>query len=143
MNLDDVFKSIYSAIVEAQNTVEQHYLGEIQEDYFDKDGNPITFPVSLPVGEDGTMQTVPIPLITLVPHWGLAVREVGVSMRVALTDGDEASDKTRKSGKLRKLVSNLSNRNTQMAQLKVVFDGRDPPEGLARIKDSLTKLIPN
>jgi hypothetical protein len=27
--LDDILQSIYSSVVEAQNTIEQHYLGEI------------------------------------------------------------------------------------------------------------------
>ena len=39
-SLDNVFQGIYKSIVEAQNTIEQHYVGEIKEDYFDKDGNP-------------------------------------------------------------------------------------------------------
>ena len=30
-----------------------------------------------------------------------------------------------------------------MAKIKVKFNGQDPPEGLARIKDSLIKIIPN
>ena len=37
-SLDNVFQGIYKSIVEAQNTIEQHYIGEIKEDYFDKDG---------------------------------------------------------------------------------------------------------
>ena len=39
-SLDNVFQGIYKSIVEAQNTIEQHYIGEIKEDYFDKDGKP-------------------------------------------------------------------------------------------------------
>ena len=38
--LDDIFQSIYSSVVEAQNTIESHYLGEIVDDYFEKDGTP-------------------------------------------------------------------------------------------------------
>ena len=37
-SLDNVFQGIYKSIVEAQNTIEQHYIGEIKEDYFDNDG---------------------------------------------------------------------------------------------------------
>ena len=39
-SLDNVFQGIYKSIVEAQNTIEQHYVGEVKEDYFDKKGNP-------------------------------------------------------------------------------------------------------
>ena len=63
-SLDSVFQGIYKSIVEAQNTIEQHYVGEIKEDYFDKDGNPHMMPIQLPTGENGEMKTVSIPVIT-------------------------------------------------------------------------------
>ena len=31
-SLDSVFQGIYKSIVEAQNVIEQHYVGEIKED---------------------------------------------------------------------------------------------------------------
>ena len=34
-SLDNVFQGIYKSIVEAQNTVEQHTVGEIKKDYFE------------------------------------------------------------------------------------------------------------
>ena len=37
-SLDNVFQGIYKSIVEAQNTIDQQYIGEIKEDYFDKEG---------------------------------------------------------------------------------------------------------
>ena len=40
-SLDDLLRGIYSSVVEAQNTIEQHYIGEISEDYFDEEGNPM------------------------------------------------------------------------------------------------------
>lgn len=144
MNLDDIFKSIYSAIVEAQNTVEQHYLGEIKEDYFDSKGNPYTVPISLPTGNSGEMRIVNIPTITLVPHNGMAIKEVSIQMEVALSDSDEEHKDKGKGGKLKKFITDLSRRNTnkRMAEIKVVFEGKETPEGLARIKDNMNKLIP-
>tara|TARA_B100000131_G_C17971431_1_gene554635 strand:+ start:280 stop:732 length:453 start_codon:yes stop_codon:yes gene_type:complete len=148
-NLDDVFQGIYKSIVEAQNTIEQHYVGEITEDYFDKDGNPHMIPVQLP-GSDGEMKTIQIPVITLVPHNGMAIKEVEIEMKVALSTGDKdeinKSDSTKKKpSKIRKFLTDLSNRNKghEMAKIKVKFNGQDAPEGLARIKDSLVKIIPN
>jgi len=144
MQLDDIFKSIYSAIVEAQNTVEQHYLGEIKNDYFDKDGRPYTIPVYLPVGGSGELEKVDVPTITLVPHNGMAIKEVSIEMQVTLGEGDQEKDKA-KGGKLHKFITDLSGRKStkRMAQIKVVFNGKEPPEGLARIKDLMNKLIPN
>ena len=136
-SLDDVFKSIYHAIVDAQNTVEQHYIGEIKEDYFDEKGHPLTTPVMLPIGEGGNMKTVQIPLITLVPHHGMSISEVSIDLKVALSLQDE------KTNKFRKFITDLSGRNKEMANITVKFKGEQPPEGLARIKDSLIKIIPN
>ena len=149
-SLDNVFQGIYKSIVEAQNTIEQHYAGEVREDYFDKDGNPYMLPVKLPNGKDGEMKVTNIPLFTIVPHNGMALKEVEIEMQIALTPGE--SQKVNKSeaikkkpSRIRSFFTDLSNRNkgNEMAKIKVKFNGQDPPEGLARIKDSLVKIIPN
>ena len=149
-SLDSVFQGIYKSIVEAQNTIEQHYIGEIKEDYFDKDGNPHMLPIQLPTGENGKMKTVNIPVITLVPHNGMAIKEVEIDMEVALSPGEsETVNKTgftnKKPSKIKKFFTDLSKRSKghKMAKIKVKFNGQDTPEGLARIKDSLVKIIPN
>ena len=149
-SLDSVFQGIYKSIVEAQNTIEQHYVGEIKEDYFDKDGNPHMMPIQLPTGENREMKTVNIPVITLVPHNGMAIKEVEIDMKVALSPGESEeinkSDATKKKpSRIRSFLTDLSNRNKghEMAKIKVKFNGQDAPEGIARIKDSLIKIIPN
>ena len=50
-SLDDLLRGIYSSVVEAQNTIEQHYIGEISEDYFDEEGNPRAIAINLPTAE--------------------------------------------------------------------------------------------
>ena len=149
-SLDNVFQGIYKSIVEAQNTIEQHYIGEIKEDYFDKDGKPYMIEVQLPHGTGGEMRTINIPLITLVPHNGMAIKEVEVEMEVALSQGESEeinkSDAThKKPSKIKRFLTDLSRRNKgqEMAKIKVKFHGQDAPEGIARIKDSLVKIIPN
>ena len=149
-SLDNVFQGIYKSIVEAQNIIEQHYLGEIKEDYFDKDGNPYMIEVKLPHGDNGEMKTVNIPVITLVPHNGMAIKEVEIDMKVALSPGDSEeinkSDVTRKKpSRIKRFLTDLSKRGKghEMAKIKVKFHGQDAPEGIARIKDSLVKIIPN
>ena len=149
-SLESVFQGIYKSIVEAQNTIEQHYVGEVKEDYFDKKGNPHMIPIQLPSGNNGEMKTVNIPVITLVPHNGMAIKEVEIEMEVALSPGDsEEINKSKapkkKPSKIHQFITDLSRRNKgrKMAKIKVKFNGQDPPEGLARIKDSLIKIIPN
>ena len=142
--LDEIFQSIYSSVVEAQNTIEQHYLGEITEDYFEEDGTPKMVVVKLP-GQDGKLQEVHIPAITLVPHSGIAIDEVSVEMKVKLSSGENDKErKGNKQGKLRKIITDFSNREggKELATISVKFKGREAPEGLARIKDNLIKFIP-
>ena len=149
-SLDNVFQGIYKSIVEAQNTIEQHYIGEIKEDYFDKDGKPYMIDVQLPHGNGGELKTINIPVITLVPHNGMAIKEVEVEMEVALSPGESEeinqSDTTKKKpSRIKRFITDLSRRNkgSKMAKIKVKFHGQDAPEGIARIKDSLVKIIPN
>ena len=142
--LDDIFQGIYSSVVEAQNTIEQHYLGEITEDYFEEDGTPKMVVVKLP-GQDGKLQEVHIPAITLVPHSGIAIDEVSVEMKVKLSSGENDKErKGNKQGKLRKIITDFSNREggKELATISVKFKGSEAPEGLARIKDNLIKFIP-
>ena len=149
-SLDSVFQGIYKSIVEAQNTIEQHYVGEVKEDYFDKNGKPYMIPVQLPNGDNGELKTVNIPLITLVPHNGMSIKEVEIEMEVALSQGEseeinKSKTTKKKPSKIHKFLTDLSRRTKgrDMAKIKVKFNGQDAPEGLARIKDSLIKIIPN
>ena len=149
-SLDNVFQGIYKSIVEAQNTVEQHYVGEVKKDYFDKDGKPYMIEVQLPHGTSGELQTINIPVITLVPHNGMAIKEVEIEIEVALSEGEleEINDcdvTHKKPSRIKRFLTDLSRRNkgSKMAKIKVKFNGQEAPEGLARIKDSLVKIIPN
>ena len=45
--LDSIFQGIYKSIVEAQHTIEHHYVGEVKEYYFDKNGKPINTPARI------------------------------------------------------------------------------------------------
>ena len=142
--LDDIFQSIYSSVVEAQNTIESHYLGEIVDDYFEKDGTPKVIILKLP-GQDGKLKDVHIPAISLVPHQGILIDEVEVEMKVKLSGSEEEKDsKGQKQGKLKKIITDFSNREggKELATIRVKFRGEQPPEGLARIKDNLIKVIP-
>jgi len=142
--LDDIFKSIYSSVVEASNTIEQHWLGEITEDYFEPDGTPKMIVVKLP-DSNGSLKDVHIPAITLVPHYGLGIDEVSVEMKVKLSTGTEDKKvKGYRESKIKKIISDFSNREggKELATISVKFKGKEPPEGLARIKDNLIKFIP-
>jgi hypothetical protein len=78
----------------------------------------------------------------------MAINKVSVKMKVSLGSDGETKNSNPvtqdKPNKIKKFFTDLSNRsNTRMAEIEVVFNGKEPPEGLARIKDSLIKMIPN
>jgi len=96
-------------------------------------------------GGNGELKEVHIPAITLVPHQGILIDEVEVEMKVKLSGSDDEKDtKAKKQGKIRKIITDFSNREggKELATIRVKFKGSDPPEGLARIKDNLIKFIP-
>ena len=142
-SLDDLLRGIYSSVVEAQNTIEQHYIGEISEDYFDEDGNPRAIAVNLPTS-DGGLKEVKVPLMTLVPHRTLSIKKVKIKLNVSLGKHDGVR-KQGNGGGLSQYYADLSGRKEgiEPAQLEVHFVGSEAPEGLCRIKDQLIKVIPS
>tara|TARA_R110001583_G_scaffold102553_1_gene249155 strand:- start:146 stop:532 length:387 start_codon:yes stop_codon:yes gene_type:complete len=122
--VQNIFNSLYSAVVTAQKNVENKHLGKIREDYFDKDGSPKM--VSMVLSD----KKVEIPLFTLVQHHGLKISDVEIDFEIALDHDKDA-------------VGDLGKRrDDKMANIKIKFTGTDKAEGLARIGDNLTKLIP-
>jgi hypothetical protein len=122
--VQNIFNSLYSAVVTAQKNVENNHLGKIRDDYFDKDGSPKMVSMVL------SGRKVQIPLFTLVQHHGLKISDVEIDFEIALDHGKDA-------------VGDLGKRrDNKMANIKIKFTGTDKAEGLARIGDNLTKLIP-
>ena len=122
--VQNIFNSLYSAVVTAQKNVENNHLGKIREDYFTKDGSPKM--VSMVLSD----KKVEIPLFTLVQHHGLKISDVEIDFEIALDHDKDA-------------VGDLGKRrDDKMANIKIKFTGTDKAEGLARIGDNLTKLIP-
>ena len=122
--VQNIFDSLYSAVVTAQKSVECKHLGKIREDYFNKNGSPKM--VSMILSD----KKVEVPLFTLVQHHGLKISDVEIDFELALDHDKDA-------------VGDLGKRrDNKMANIKIKFTGTDKAEGLARIGDNLTKLIP-
>ena len=122
--VQNIFDSLYSAVVTAQKSVEGKHLGKIREEYFDKNGSPKM--VSMILSD----KKVEVPLFTLVQHHGLKISDVEIDFELALDHDKDA-------------VGDLGKRrDNKMANIKIKFTGTDKAEGLARIGDNLTKLIP-
>jgi hypothetical protein len=122
--VQNIFNSLYSAVVTAQKNVENNHLGKIREDYFNKNGSPKMISMVL------SDKKVEVPLFTLVQHHGLKISDVEIDFELALDHDKDA-------------VGDLGKRrDNKMANIKIKFTGTDKAEGLARIGDNLTKLIP-
>jgi len=124
-SVQDIFNSLYSAVVTAQKTVEGNHLTKIRDDYFNKNGSPKMVAMVL------SGKKIEVPLFTLVSHNGLKISDVEIDFEIALDH-----DKSEAVGDLGKV------RDGKMANVKIKFTGTDKAEGLARIGDNLTKLIP-
>ena len=123
--VQNIFDSLYSAVVQAQKAVEEHHSESIRKSYFNDDGSPKTMKLKLN-GKD-----VEAPLFSLVPHNSLKIEQVEIDLELNLDhDGDKALGCR---GKLRK---------GQMANIKIKFYSANQAEGLARVGDNVTKLIP-
>ena len=123
--VQNIFDSLYSAVVMAQKNVEGNHLNKLRQDYFEEDGSPKMVTMVL------SDKKIEVPLFTLVSHNGLKISDVEIEFELAL-DHDEGEAV----GDLGKM------RDGRMATIKIKFSGTDKAEGLARIGDNLTKLIP-
>ena len=123
--VQNIFDSLYSAVVQAQKAVEEHHSESIRQSYFNEDGSPKTVKMKLNGKE------VEAPLFSLVPHNSLKIDEVEIDLELNLDhDGDKALGCL---GKLRK---------GKMANIKLKFSSADQAEGMARVGDNVMKLIP-
>ena len=111
----------------AQKNVEGNHLNKLRGDYFEEDGSPKMITMVL------SDKKIEVPLFTLVSHNGLKISDVEIEFELALDHNPENDEAVGDLGKVR---------DGRMANIKIKFTGTDKAEGLARIGDNLTKLIP-
>jgi len=158
-SLDDLVKSIQSAVLAATDIAERHELDSLQREEFwerklDGNGDPemdggkyIYVPkmaiMRIPTWEDGQLveKDIPVPLQTLVTGQSLRVDELTVKMSVEIQGLERSGDdhdlmvRPRQGGSWFRKTPNT-------AKLEIRFKGSDPPEGYARLDDQLIKLLP-
>lgn len=135
--LDRIVSAIYNSVVYAQRKVETEHLNRLMSTYFDKDGNALSFKINLPSNE-GDIKEFDVPLLTLANHSHLAIKEIEMDLSVDLGHlGDSEEDKT--------ICANLKGQRDEnkRSKIKIVMQGQDTPEGIAKINDQLVKLLPN
>jgi hypothetical protein len=158
-SLDDLVKSIQSAVLAATDIAERHELDALQREEFwerqlDDDGNPVVQDgknvyvprmavMRVPVWDGGKLinKDIPVPLQTLTTGQSLRVDELTVRMSVQVQGLLDSGDKH--DLMIRPAQGGSWFRKTpNTAKLEIKFKGSDPPEGYARLDDQLIKLLP-
>ena len=146
--LDHLTKGLYDAVVLAQSLAENQHIEAVGK-FFDKDGKPICLDVKIP-DSTGKDNVVKIPLATLAPQSSIKIKELTMELKVKLQSFGKR--KSRLGGGIfckedagaisADLGSSILPKRNQYANLKITFEGTDPPEGLVRLNNNLIKQIP-
>ena len=141
--LDHLTKGLYDAVVQAQALAENQHI-ESMSKFFDKDGNPECLDVKI----DG--KDVKIPLMTLAPQSSIKIKELSMDLKVKLTSFGKRKSilgggifRRKDAGAIgADLGASIIPKRHQYANLKITFEGSDPPEGVVRLNNNLIKQIP-
>ncbi len=141
--LDHLTKGLYDAVVQAQALAENQHIEAISK-YVNEDGTPKC--MRMVVNNENVM----VPLMTLAPQSSIKIKELTMDLKVKLNNFGKR--KSRGGGGIfRKkdagavsvdLGSSILPSKNNYANLKITFEGSDPPEGIVRLNNHLIKQIP-
>ena len=141
--LDHLTKGLYDAVVQAQALAENQHIEALSK-YVNEDGTPKCMKMVL------NGETINVPLATLAPQSSIKIKELTMDLKVRLNKfgkrksrcgGGIFSKKDAGAISADLGASILPTRNNY-ANLKVTFEGTDPPEGVVRLNNNLIKQIP-
>tara|TARA_R100000808_G_scaffold6235_1_gene18648 strand:+ start:9398 stop:9868 length:471 start_codon:yes stop_codon:yes gene_type:complete len=146
--LDHLTKGLYDAVVQAQALAENQHIEALKK-FFDKDGKPLCMDIKIPNNE-GKELDVNVPLATLAPQSSIKIKELTMELKVKI--GSFGKRKSRLGGGIfckedagainADLGASILPKRNHYANLKITFEGTDPPEGLVRLNNNLIKQIP-
>ena len=141
--LDHLTKGLYDAVVQAQALAENQHI-EAMGKYINEDGTPKCIKMVIN-GED-----INVPLATLAPQSSIKIKELTMELKVRLNNFGKR--KSRCGGGIfskedagaigADLGASILPTRNNYANLKITFEGSDPPEGLVRLNNNLIKQIP-
>ena len=141
--LDHLTKGLYDAVVQAQALAENQHIEALGK-YLNEDGTPKC--VEVVINGD----KVNVPLLTLAPHSSIKIKELTMDLKVKLNKFGKR--KSRLGGGIfcredagaieADLGASILPKRNQYANLKITFEGCDPPEGVVRLNGNLIKQIP-
>ena len=141
--LDHLTKGLYDAVVQAQALAENQHIEALSK-YVNEDGTPKCMKMVIN-GKD-----VMVPLATLAPQSSIKIKELTMDLKVKLNNFGKRESKSG-GGSFRKkdsgavdidLGSSILPSKNNYANLKITFEGTDPPEGVVRLNNNLIKQIP-
>ena len=141
--LDHLTKGLYDAVVQAQALAENQHIEALSK-YLNKDGSPKCINMKV------NGEVVKVPLMTLAPQSSIKIKELEMEMKVRVSNygkrksklGGGIFDKEDAGAISVDLGSSIFPRKNHYANLKITFEGTDPPEGLVRLNNNLIKQIP-
>ena len=141
--LDHLTKGLYDAVVQAQALAENQHIESLRK-YINEDGTPKCLRMVI------NGENVMVPLATLAPHSSIKIKELTMDLKVKLNNFGKRQSKSG-GGIFREkdagavsvdLGSSILSSKNNYANLKITFEGTDPPEGLVRLNNNLIKQIP-
>ena len=141
--LDQLTKGLYDAVVKAQALAENQHI-EALSIYVNEDGTPKC--MKMVIGKE----EVQVPLATLAPQSSIKIKELTMDLKVKLNNFGKRESKCG-GGIFRKkdagaisadLGASILPTKSNYANLKITFEGTEPPEGLVRLNNNLIKQIP-
>ena len=141
--LDHLTKGLYDAVVQAQALAENQHIEALSK-YVDEDGNPKCMKFVIE-GKD-----VQVPLATLAPQSSIKIKELTMDLKVKLNNFGKRESRSgggifrrRDAGAVSvDLGASILPSKNNYANLKITFEGTDPPEGVVRLNNNLIKQIP-
>ena len=141
--LDHLTKGLYDAVVQAQALAENQHIEAISK-YVNEDGTPKC--MRMVVNNENVM----VPLMTLAPQSSIKIKELTMDLKVKLnnfgkrkSNGGGGIFRKKDAGAVSvDLGSSILPSKNNYANLKITFEGSDPPEGIVRLNNHLIKQIP-
>tara|TARA_R110002012_G_scaffold248046_1_gene424027 strand:+ start:58 stop:513 length:456 start_codon:yes stop_codon:yes gene_type:complete len=141
--LDHLTKGLYDAVVQAQSLAENQHIEALNK-YVNDDGTPKCMKMFI------NNEYVDVPLMTLAPQSSIKIKELTMDLKVRLNNFGKRKSKCG-GGIFRKkdagaitadLGASILPTKNNYANLKITFEGTEPPEGVVRLNNNLIKQIP-
>jgi|TARA_Y100001973_G_C5181964_1_gene325427 hypothetical protein len=141
--LDHLTKGLYDAVVQAQALAENQHIEALSK-YVNEDGTPKCMRMVI------NGENVMVPLATLAPQSSIKIKELTMDLKVKLTNFGKRKSKSG-GGIFKKqdagavsvdLANSILPGKNNYANLKITFEGTEPPEGVVRLNNHLIKQIP-